>query len=329
MAAEPDTSAAAGQGGSSNVLGWRCLLTGRTQEGLGRNAHTRYQARGEGGAEGRPPQDIEFRFSDVVRLRTRLEQHADLQGVQLPALPPKVTVRSVLKGNKDSTFLDERQALLQEFLDKLCEALARHYADIGDFVELCEPVGDFVRSAAEGCIAAEVAAAAAAADAAYAVESRQIIADQNAEYEESLRADELRAIAESERQEAERLAAQQREEERKQAEESAKAREEDCARRLAAFEVAWPKPQAGARAAAVRIRSASGAVLTRSFPAEMPVSALFEYAAVASWEGAPAGGFDLKTSLPVRSLRDFEDKTLAEADLLPSAALVLAEDESP
>jgi hypothetical protein len=334
------TNAAAGQ---ALEAGWRCFIQSRSATGAGRNRHTQYRALGQG--PGRPQQEVQFRFSDLVRLRAALAQNPELQGLTLPSLPPKVTLRSTFLGQFDVAFQDERQRQVQQFIDQLGVTLSSKYAGFGDYVELCEPFQQFIQRATEGCVAAEVAAAAAAADVARNIEDRQIRADQDAEYEEALRADELRAIAQVEEEEERRKEQQRQEEERlrqrlegeAEIERLAKAEQEaaeDIRKRRVTFEEAHPAPQAGVPAAAVRFRAACGASTTRSFAATAPVTALFEYVAVHDWAGAPPCSgdkyaFDLRTTHPVRSLRDTQNLTLEEAKLCPNTALVVAVDEPP
>jgi len=177
-----------------------------------------------------------------------------------------------------------------------------------------------------------------AANVAESAESRNIRAQQDQEYEESLIQDELRAVAEAERLEAERLEAEQAEAARRlAAEEEEKAhclrqaeaadKLADIARRREAFEVTYPRPEIGSNVASIRFRAGAGATISRAFHATTPVASLFEFAAVADWEAAPKSTFDLKTSFPVRGLRGSEGMSLLEAGLCPSAALLVAEDE--
>lgn len=290
-----------------------------------------YQAHAQG--DGRPPQSLDFRFNDLVRLHGELERVTELQDLSLPALPPKVTLRSFVFGRFDGTFQDERQEHLQNFLDRLFVALGEKYAGFGDYVDLCEPVGEFLRRATESSVAEEVAGAAAAADAAVLMDNREIIANQNAEYEESLRADALRLVAAAEQAEAEVCERQRHAAEQERLAREAAAAGEDIKRRRAAFEEAHPSPLPGVPAAALRFRSSSGASLMRSFDARAPVSALFEYVVVADWAGAPPRyperpSFDLRTALPVRSLRECRELDLQAAGLCPSSALVVAVDEA-
>eukprot|EP00913_Durusdinium_trenchii_P004599 g4269.t2 len=112
-------------------------------------------------------------------------------------------------------------------------------------------------------------------------EDRQIIATQNAEYEEmvqeSLRQDELRRIEEAEKAEREQQAAM--EQAKRQEEEAAQAREQEEALKLRreAFELAHPEPQAGEPQAMMRFRAPSGATLQRCFGELERVAVLFEF----------------------------------------------------
>lgn len=323
--------------------GWRCIVISRTDVGAGRDKHVVYDAQSQ--ASGQAAQALRFRFSEIVQLHTHLQVVPELADVELPRLPPKVTMRSVFGGRFDESFHEERLALVQQFFDSLGQVLGEKYSGVGDCTELCEPIGDFVRKASGPGDAAEAAAAEAAVRAAEVFEDREIVAEQNAEFEESLRMDELRAVEERERQEAQRRAAQAAEEEqrkmretadekRRATEQAAEARAHSLRLRRVAFEELYPMPVTGAPArldgsqASLRIKSASGATLTRIFSGTMPVSALFEFVAVTEWPGAPAHDFDLRTSFPVRGLKGIKEQTLEEAGLCPSAALLVAEDEA-
>lgn len=329
----------------SDSPGWRCIIDSWQEAGAGKDKHVEYGAQSQ--ACGQQPKALRFRFSDLVRLRAELEAHPDLRNVKLPDLPPKVTFRSTFFGRLDEAFNTERQKLLQEFFDALGLRLGEKYSGIGDCTDLCEPLGAFVRrAAASGSVAAriaeraevaaEVAAVAAAVRTAEIHEDREIISQQNNEFEESLRIDELRAVEEAERREAERLAALQAEEERNlaalQAEEERKAvqkaeeeRAKDLENRRAVFEELNPVPASDIPQANVRIKAPSGATLTRAFASTTPVSVLFEFVVVADWPAAPRRAFDLRMSFPSKSLKDSQEETLDEAGLCPSAALLVAE----
>lgn len=326
-----------GEAGEADVPGWRCIILTRCEQGSGRDRHVVYEAQSQ--ACGQPPQALRFRFSELVRLRTQLESVPELRDVSLPKLPPKITFRSIFKGQFDDTFHQDRLKLVQDFFDNLALRLGEKYAVVGDCTELCEPLGVFVRQAASVGETAEVSAAEAAERVARQAEDREIIAQQNDEFEESLRMDELRQVEEMERQEAERRAEAERAEaerlaeakalEAKQAvQQAAEAHEEDIQKRRVAFEAQHPEPAAGNEKANIRFRAPSGATLTRNFPRSAQVSLLFEFVAVADWPAAPRREFDLRTSFPVHSLRESKEQTLEEAGLCPSAALLVADEES-
>eukprot|EP00419_Tripos_fusus_P026266 CAMPEP_0172722584 /NCGR_PEP_ID=MMETSP1074-20121228/81846_1 /TAXON_ID=2916 /ORGANISM="Ceratium fusus, Strain PA161109" /LENGTH=296 /DNA_ID=CAMNT_0013548629 /DNA_START=205 /DNA_END=1095 /DNA_ORIENTATION=+ len=287
---------------------------------------------------GEPPQDLVFRFSEVHRLSQTLSTMIDLKDILLPALPPKTTLRSLMKGNFDAEFLDQRQAMMQEFFDNLAGKLNRKYGAIGNVLDLCEPLGIFVRQSAAVASAADHATVQAIESASRLEEDRAIIATQEREYEESLQIDELRRVAEVERQEQEererREEAERAEAEAVAAAEAARAAADaaaqlaaDVQRRRAAFELAHAEPtDSTAAQATVRLRAASGATVQRRFLDSTAVGALFEFAVVADWQGPAADSkFDLRTSFPARSLRGLEQQTLREAGLCPSAALLVGE----
>lgn len=315
--------------------GWRCIILTRHEAGTGRDRHVEYEAQSQ--ACGQPAQALRFRFSELVRLRTQLESVPELQDVELPRLPPKITIRSVFVGRFDGGFHEERLGLVQQFFDNLALRLGEKYAGVGDCTDLCEPLGSFVRRAASLGETAELSAAEGAARVAQQSEDREIIAEQNDEFEESLRIDELRKVEELERREAERLAAlkaeedkviaaQRAEEERQASQQAAEIEAESLRRRKAAFEENCPVPAAGTLQANVRFRAPSGGTLTRVFPGTVPVSMLFEFVLVADWPAAPRRDFDLRMSFPVKSLKEIQEQTLEEAGLCPSAALLVHED---
>merc|ERR1712137_488402 len=155
---------------------------------------------------------------------------------------------------------------------------------------------------------------------AISIENRTIIEAQDAEYEESLQRDELRSVAEALRREAEEAEAIRREEERLAVEIFNSSRIE----RRVVFEEANPLPEPNEPQVAIRIRS-KNASISRSFRASTLVSQLFEYAIVADWDVAPVNEFDLRTSFPVRGLLELQNQTLEEADLFPSAVLLVLE----
>jgi len=324
----------AGRGGDST--GWHCIVTERSEVVAGTSRYTQYHA--VSSMHGEAPQDLIFRFSQVHQLSQSLSGMLDLKDVLLPALPPKATLRSLMKGNFDAEFLDQRQAMMQDFFDKLALKLNRKYGAIGDVLDLCEPLGSFVRQSAAVASAADRAVIQAIDNATRREEDRAIIASQEIEYEESLRIDQMRAIEEAEKREQEEQ--ERREEaERAQAEAAAaveKAREAeeaaaqlaaDVQRRRAAFELAHAEPtDSTAAQATVRLRASSGAQVQRRFLDSTTVGALFEFAMVADWQGpAPGTKIDLRTSFPARSLRGLEKQTLREADLCPSAVLLVRE----
>ncbi|CAJ1430644.1 unnamed protein product, partial [Effrenium voratum] len=277
---------------------------------------------------GRPPQDLIFRFSQVDQLLARLTQMPELRDLALPRLPPKVTWRSLSSGRFDDSFLQDRQAGLTKFFEDLAAVLNAKYAEVGDVLELCEPLGEFVAVAARAGTAAEVAAVAAEEAAVRREEDRQIIASQNEEYEESLRQDELRRIAAAEKEAAARQAALEEEQRQAAVAAQAAALVEEIKARRARFEKENPEPAAGEAQATVRIRAPSGQTICRAFPDSAKVSALFEFAAVAEWEGPGHGqAFDLRTSFPVQNLKGRESETLREAGLCPSTTLLVAPED--
>eukprot|EP00931_Biecheleriopsis_adriatica_P067525 TRINITY_DN41646_c0_g1_i1.p1 TRINITY_DN41646_c0_g1~~TRINITY_DN41646_c0_g1_i1.p1 ORF type:complete len:317 (-),score=102.77 TRINITY_DN41646_c0_g1_i1:46-996(-) len=311
---------------SEGAAGWHCVVIERFTVGSGAQQHTKFRA--QSSADGGAPQELVFRFSEVDKLLGRLAQLPDLRDVTLPPLPPKATFRSMLGGRFDEAFLEERQCLLTQFFEELGALLSAKYAVVGNAVELCEPLGEFVQHAAQLASTEEREAVAQVAAAIRREEDREIIATQNEEYEESLRQDELRSIAEAEKAEAERQAKLEEERRAETAAAEAAALLEDIKARRARFEVEHPLPQAGEPQATVRFRAASGATVQRAFADSSLVSALFEFAAVADWDGpAPGRSFDLRTSFPVQELRGVESQTLRQAGLCPSAVLLVAEHE--
>mmetsp|Transcript_93633 Transcript_93633/g.260668 ORF Transcript_93633/g.260668 Transcript_93633/m.260668 type:complete len:334 (+) Transcript_93633:56-1057(+) len=326
---------------NGDTTGWRCIITEYSDVGSGMFRYTQYHAQCT--LDGGRRQELLFRFSQVDRLYQILRLQPDLSDLVMPRLPPKVTLQRAMKGRFDAEFLQERQALLQQFFDSLAGLLNAKYGVIGNVLDLCEPLGEFVRLAA-GASAAASGAAIAAADAAIRLEEdRAIIASQEREYEESLQIDELRQVEEAERHEREE---RMRLEEAMQAQvaaaeaaaieaaavEAAAARAKDIARRRAAFETVHGEPEEAEAQAMLRFRAPSGATTQRRFSESTNVAALFEFAAIAEWDGpGPGCTFDLRTSFPVRSLKGLKEQTLKEAGLCPSAALLVAinDDESP
>lgn len=310
---------------SSDVTpGWHCIITEHFAVGSGANRHTKYRAQSR--IDGQPPQELIFRFSEVDRLSQALSRMTDLRDVSLPRIPSKLTLRSIINGRFDQTFLEERQTSMQEFFESLSSILNNKYAAIGNVLDLCDPLGQFVRRAAQFGLAAEQAAIAAVDAVIRREEDREIVASQNREYEESLKADELRRVAEADK--AERTRQEALLEAKKAEEEAAKANAlaEELTRRRQAFEASFPEPTASSSHATVRFRAASGAAIQRRFADATPVSALFEFVAVTEWNGpAPDRSFDLRTSFPVRGLRGSEASTLKEAGLCPSSTLLVAE----
>jgi len=324
----------AGHGGESN--GWNCIVSERSEVVAGAARYTQYRA--VSSMHGGPPQDLVFRFSEVHQLSKALSSMLDLKDILLPASPPKATLRSLTRGNFNVKFLDQRQAKIQEYFDKLAVKLNRKYGAVGNVLDLCEPLGNFVRQSAAVTSAVDHTVNQPTETAAHVEEARAIIASQEREYEESLQIDELRRVAELEQQEQEE---RQRREEAERAEAEAAAAAEtaraaegaaaqlaaDVQKRRAAFELANAEPtDSMAAKATVRLRAASGATVQRRFLDSTPVGALFEYAVVADWQGPALGSkFDLRTSFPARSLRSLEKQTLLEAGLCPSAVLLVAE----
>ncbi|CAK9038300.1 unnamed protein product [Durusdinium trenchii] len=303
--------------------GWHCVVVEHFSAGQGPRQHTKYRAQSSCGG---PPQGLIFRFSQVDQLRTRLVQMPELQDVALPRLPPKATFRSLVSGRFDDNFLQERQGLLTKFFEDLASALNTKYAEVGNVAELCEPLAEFLAAASRAGDAAELEAVAAVEAAMRREEDRQIIATQNAEYEESLRQDELRRIEEAEKAEREQQAAM--EQAKRQEEEAAQAREQEEALKLRreAFELAHPEPQAGEPQAMMRFRAPSGATLQRCFGELERVAVLFEFVALAEWDGPKTRHFDLRTSFPVTNLKGLESQSLRDAGLCPSATLLVAEE---
>lgn len=316
---------------------WHCIITEHSEVGQGKAKYTQYKAMST--MPGEQPQELSFRFSQVDKLAKALEAVPDLCDVIMPRMPPKVTMRAVLRGRFDPQFLQQRQGLMQEFFDSLSAKLNNKYSEVGNVLDLCEPLGEFVRAAASRGADDAQAAINAVERAIQIEEDREIIATQEQEYEESLRMDELRQIAEAEqaeklREEEARIERERLEEERRQAELAAEAErkqmtlQEDVLKRREAFEAAHGSLPDGVPLTMLRLRAPSGKTIQRKFPETMLVKDLFEFAAVADWDGPKLGSsFDLKTSLPVRSLRDMRDSTLKEADLCPSCQLLVAVDE--
>ncbi|CAE7409063.1 unnamed protein product [Symbiodinium sp. CCMP2456] len=308
----------------TDATGWHCVVTEHFVAGQGARQHVEFRA--QSSTNGAPPQSLVFRFSQVDRLLGQLGQMSELRDVTLPRLPPKVTIRSTWAGRFDATFLQERQSLLTSFFEELCTILNGKYSAIGNVLDLCEPLGEFVASAARAGSTEELATVAAVEAAIRREEDRQIIASQDAEYEESLRQDELRRIAQAEKAEKERLVAEEEARQQKAAEEEAAALVEEQRLRRETFDRQHPLPEAGKPQATVRFRAASGATIQRTFAEDTQVSALFEFAAVADWDGPALGRpFDLRTSFPVTNLQGKESQTLREAGLCPSTMLLVAE----
>eukprot|EP00930_Biecheleria_cincta_P025840 TRINITY_DN18328_c0_g1_i1.p1 TRINITY_DN18328_c0_g1~~TRINITY_DN18328_c0_g1_i1.p1 ORF type:complete len:308 (+),score=68.75 TRINITY_DN18328_c0_g1_i1:34-957(+) len=306
-----------GDTGADAMPGWSCIVIERFMFGRGPQQHTRYRALSSSG--GGPAQEIVFRFSEVDKLLHRLAQVPELGDLTLPSLPPKTTFRSMIGGRFDEAFLDDRQRRLAEFFQDLGTKLNTKYAAVGSAVDFCEPLSEFVQRATE-LGASETRAVEAA-----------IRVEEDAEYEESLRADELRRIAEVEKAEQERQAALEESRCREAAAAAAAALAEDMSLRRARFQEEHAEPEAGEPKATIRFRASSGASVQRAFKDCTMVSALFEFAAVADWDGPAAGcSFELRTSFPVKSLVGMESQTLREAGLCPSATLLVAEiEESP
>eukprot|EP00416_Gambierdiscus_australes_P031142 CAMPEP_0171087800 /NCGR_PEP_ID=MMETSP0766_2-20121228/20379_1 /TAXON_ID=439317 /ORGANISM="Gambierdiscus australes, Strain CAWD 149" /LENGTH=311 /DNA_ID=CAMNT_0011545531 /DNA_START=43 /DNA_END=978 /DNA_ORIENTATION=+ len=307
-------------GDAAETSGWHLRITEHFVFGTGSARHTRYRAQSMNQLEA--PKEVLFRFSEVERLYQALVHMPDLRDISLPRLPPKVTFHSVLHGRFDVEFVAERQLLLQAFFDELSAGLNAKYAVVGDTTELCEPLAHFIGQGAQAVLTEEQAAGAAQR----LEEDRQLIAVQNREYEESLQADELRKIAQAEQAERDEREAREHAERTEAAAAAAAAAVEVLQKRRDTFEEDNPVPGEAEPKAIVRFRAANGSTVHRSFRDDAKVAVLFEFAAIAEWDG-PTRAFDLRTSFPVRSLRGSEQQTLKEAGLCPSAALLLAEDE--
>lgn len=314
-----------GDTGADTIPGWSCILMERFMFGRGPQQHTRYRALSSSG--GGPAQEIVFRFSEVDKLLQRLAQVPELADVTLPSLPPKTTFRSMMGGRFDEVFLDDRQRLLATLFQDLGAMLNGKYAAVGSALDFCEPLSEFVHHATD-LGAAETRAVETAIR---VEEDRQLISSQDAEYEESLRADELRRITEAEKAGQDRRAALEEARCQEAAAAEAAALAEDISLRRTRFEEEHAEPKAGEPKATIRFRASSGASVQRAFKDCTTVSALFEFAAVADWDGPPAGSsFELRTSFPVKSLAGMESQTLKEAGLCPSAALIVADiEETP
>merc|ERR1712232_1344396 len=128
--------------------------------------------------EGQAPQALQFRFSELVQLLEDLSKVPELSDVVLPSLPPKVTLRSVLFGRFEDRVQETRCTQLQTFLEELFEALGLKYAGVGDPVELCEPLGQFVRKAAAHGLSNEAREMEAAVRAVEVLEDRHLVAQQ-------------------------------------------------------------------------------------------------------------------------------------------------------
>eukprot|EP00929_Paragymnodinium_shiwhaense_P062373 TRINITY_DN31147_c0_g1_i1.p1 TRINITY_DN31147_c0_g1~~TRINITY_DN31147_c0_g1_i1.p1 ORF type:complete len:338 (+),score=119.48 TRINITY_DN31147_c0_g1_i1:52-1065(+) len=317
------------------AVAWRCIIEGRSEVSDGGAAkHIEYRA--QAAAEGRPPQAMQFRFSELVKLLDELSKVPELVDVRLPALPPKVTLRSVFFGRFEETVQETRCTQLQEFLEELFKVLGQKYAGVGDPADLCEPLGQFMQRSASRGTSREAEEIAAAVRAAEVVEDRHLVAQQDAEYEESLRRDreaeaeraaaaKLAAEAARKAEEEEEAARRKAEEEEQAAAACAEARLADLARRRSVFEEKYPPPAKDEPQASLRFRTPAGETMSRCFAASALVEVLFEFAAVADWKIIPADGFDLRTSFPVKSLSSDRERTLKDAGLTPSAALLIAE----
>merc|ERR1712032_953956 len=170
-------------------------------------------------------------------------------------------------------------------------------------------------------------------------EDREILATQRDEYEESLRQDELRRVAELEAREKEQKDAQEAlEREQREKEQEAQRAEQAAADAAAAlqniqnrrreFEASHTLPEDGESQTMLKFRAPTGAIVQRKFRATTQVSALFEFAAVADWGDCTIpGAIDLRMSFPARSLKDSQSQTLQEAELCPSAMLLVVFEE--
>lgn len=301
-----------------NAGRWHCQVHGHREVGTGKNRHVEYRASCGGFGQSRT---LAFRFSEVVRLQKELRQVPELQNDSVPCSPPRVSARSICYGRLDPAFQEERQALLQQFFQELADMLNARYTEVGDFVELCGPLNEFIRVASVANTTGR-----------NFEDDRQLVVSQNAEYEESLQADELRAVAAMERAEQERLQEQVREEERRLNEAEAQAHLENLRKRREEFEKAHPVPGQGEPQVSVRIRGPNGTSILRSFTPSTPVDALFDFTIVGDWDPAITQGFDpafdLQTSYPTRSLQDLREQTLEEAGLSPSAVLMVHDSSS-
>lgn len=281
---------------------------------------------------------MRFRFSELVTLRQQLQTVTDLRPVKIPPLPPKFDFQVMCGGRFNESFQEQRFIALQRWFAELATVLNTTYGQAGCFAELCEPFRDFVGRVADRGGAAEALEVANAARMAEVSEDREIVQDQNREYEEALQidriVDEQRQAAERDRsregrqrQEAEALEAQQFEEARQAEVEVATSRMSDRRVRRETFVARCLEPAAGEPSVQLRVRGAGGKSIARRFAPNERVSAVFEWAAVTEWDGAPLGDFDLTTAHPTRSLLDCTEHTLTEAGLAPSAALLIRETE--
>lgn len=315
---------------------FRCLVEQRVEVGAGKAKFIEYHAQAV--AYGQPPMQLRFRFRELVALRGQLAADAQLKDVQIPRLPPKVTLKTLTGQKFDEAFQAERYEQVQRWIEDLTTVLRAKFSSAGNFSELCQPFAAFVQKAGQRGTAAETAAVAEALRVAEVAEDRNIIDTQNAEFEESARIDRIReeeqraaertAREAAERQEAlAREEAERTEELRRKAEEQAQSREQDAVRRRADFEANHPAPAQGQPQAKIQLRARSGATTQRAFARSAPVAALFDFAELVDWDGAPKRGFDLRMTFPQKSLRDVKEQSLEEAGLAPSAALIVAEDE--
>merc|ERR1711972_2684 len=136
--------------------GWHCIITGHFETGTGASRYTQYRAQST--MPGQPSQELVFRFSQVNQMRQDLRRMPDLNGIEMPRMPPKWTLRTMVKGRFDSKFLQQRQALMQQFFDGLSTKLNQKYGEVGNVLDLCEVLGNFVRRAADSGCADERAA---------------------------------------------------------------------------------------------------------------------------------------------------------------------------
>lgn len=134
---------------------------------------------------------------------------------------------------------------------------------------------------------------------------RELIKQQELEYQESLHVDTEHALELQRREEHLRdhaVALQQRREK---------------------FENEYPLPHGIDPRVVVRFRSMDGSDVERCFTSTALVSALFEFVAIADWTHPPPSEFDLQTSHPKRSLGDAFTKSRTLQDVGLDACVLL------